>query len=111
MSTPIKGRCHFYSETGTEGGWWAIMSEVPSGRSPYEGLHVLADGDELQIFDPTDPTKVVWSGAIALTLHPLFTVDVFGWWIHADQRGIDRIAWAEFFFKEYPAEVTPKNRT
>lgn len=121
----ITGVCHFYSETGTEGGHWAFQDEkfifedakMPTGiRWSYEGLHVLTDGDHLKIFNPDG--SVYWEGEIKLKRHPLFTetVDVgdedtktaLGFWIHADQDGVERYKWAKPFFEEYKAELELK---
>lgn len=71
----------------------------------YDGSHILRDGDRLTIFSPNDPTLVVWSGVIALRQHPLYTEHASGYWIHADQEGIDRDVWAGYFFENYPAEL------
>ncbi|MBI1968800.1 hypothetical protein HYS49_02720 [Candidatus Woesearchaeota archaeon] len=79
----------------------------PPFFSSYEGLHVLEDGDHLTIYNPKNRDEVVWSGTIALQPYHLFTESAFGWWIHADQRGIDRNAWAKYFFEEYPAKLLP----
>lgn len=72
----------------------------------YEGLHLLQDGDRLTIYHPASK-KEVWSGVINLQQHGLFTEQASGMWIHADQLGIPREVWAEYFFKEYPAELIP----
>jgi len=161
-ATELRGILHLWSETGTEGGYWAFQdqryistnttrfscrkcgaywdkADRPNGPvaddpgairtnsfgrtfcAPgthdfdlvcpldwsYEGLHVLKDGDELTIYDKADPAKVVWSGTIRLRQHPLFTGSARGLWIHADQEGVDREQWAEWFFKEYPATLRP----
>lgn len=105
----LKGVCYFYSETGTEGGYWAFQDNKyisPQGWS-YKGLHILKNGDQLTIFSPDNPTQVVWSGTISLYQLPLFTEDAFGLWIHADQEGVARKIWSTYFFKEYPAELIP----
>ncbi len=73
----------------------------------YEWLHVLKNGDELTIFSPDNLTQVVWSGIISLCGHGVFKEHVFNHWVHSDQEGIDREIWATYFFKEYPAELTP----
>jgi hypothetical protein len=113
----LTGVCHFFSETGTEGGHWAFqdaayITPAGPGRShpswSYEGLHILEDGDRLTIFDREDGSMVVWKGEISLVQHPLFTEDAFGFWIHADQRGIERERWGKWFFGEYPAELVKK---
>ena len=61
----IKGTLFLWSETGTEGGYWAIQDErfiePPTGDWPhprwsYDGLKVLEDGDLLKIFNPDGTT-------------------------------------------------------
>ncbi len=108
----LEGILHLHSETGTEGGYWAFQDSLfISGEDwSYEGLHILKDGDQLTIYHP-DNKNEVWSGVIALKQHPLFTEDARGLWIHADQIGIDRDVWAEYFFKEYPAKLVPSKKT
>lgn len=160
----LEGALEFYSETGTEGGYWAFQDKkfitpnttlftckkcglmwdkekdssdhlknatgkasfktnvfcppeehefnlsCPNFHS-YEGLHVLKNGDHLTIYCEEDPERVLWSGVISLKQHPLFTQDAFGFWIHADQEGMDREAWATYFFKNYPAKLIPFKKT
>lgn len=72
----------------------------------YEGLHILQDGDHLTIYHPNN-NKEVWSGVINLKQHKLFSEDASGMWIHADQIGIERDVWAEYFFKNYSAKLIP----
>ena len=121
MSEPtlIRGKCHLHSETGTEGGHWAVQDErfivdnceCPNGYPPnkphshwsYDGLIYLEDGDHLKIFDPEG--NIYWEGRIQLKRHPVFTEEAYGFWIHADQAGIDRKFWATPFFKHYRAEL------
>jgi hypothetical protein len=127
----IEGKTEFHSETGTEGGHWAVMAndgvhgrdELVDGKCPwgsmgrqglcpvqegswhehgrYEGLHVLANGDRLTIFEE-DGETVKWRGEVELVRHPLFTEDAFGLWIHADQAGTNREEWASMFMKPHP---------
>lgn len=158
----IKGTLTFFTETGTEGGFWALQDEnymgykIPdqcySGQEVsntdltrtgrvwevllrdsitvewydgieegsyvkredllikqwfYEGLHILADGDQLIIYDLDEPEKSVWEGIIQLVHFPLFTEAVFGWWIHSEQQGVSRKSWANWFMDGYPARLTP----
>jgi hypothetical protein len=70
----------------------------------YEGLHILQNGDKLKIYSPKN-NKEVWSGMINLKQYDLRTEHASGYWIHADQIGIERNIWAEYFFKEYPAKL------
>lgn len=112
----LHGHCYFWSETGTEGGHWAFEDERfhwPSlGLNPgsstlgsYGGLHVLRDGDYLEIYDPDNPELIVWKGHILLRQHPLFTEDAYGLWIHTDQEGELREEWSIYFIKGYPAKL------
>ena len=151
---PIKGELEFYSETGTEGGYWAFMDEkfmhipsdsekcaicnhykqyvesypedykgpcrpgehqwelaYPNGVRSREGLHILKDGDELTIYNRENPEKQVWDGVISLQQYGLFTEHAHGWWIHADQIGIERETWARWFLREHPARLIPIERS
>ena len=108
----LKGVVHLHSETGTEGGWWAFQDERfiyppredwPHESWSYDGLHYLENGDHLKIFDPEG--NIYWEGSIQLKMHPVFTEEANGFWIHADQAGIDRQFWARPFFKHYRAEL------
>ncbi len=113
----IRGVLFLWSETGTEGGHWALQDErkiTKTGLAPpmheawsYDGLHPLKDGDRLKIFDKDDPTKVVWQGVIKLKQHPLFTEHANGLWIHTDQEGVDRATWSKWFFGGHTAELIP----
>ena len=77
----------------------------------YEGLHILENRDHLTIYCKENPEKVLWSGVISLKQHPLFTQGAFSFWIHADQKGMDREAWATYFFKNHPAKLIPFKKT
>lgn len=90
-----------------EGHKWTLPKEqYPNGVWSYNGTHILQDGDYLKIYDQTDTDQVVWEGIIDLKPYDVFTQEVYGMWIHTDQKGIDRNVWAKFFFQENPAELT-----
>lgn len=117
----LEGVLHFWSETGTEGGYWAFQDKNfifpptekwPHERWSYEGLHVLEDGDILTIFSKEDATKIVSTGAIKLRNYEVFTESAFGMWVHCDQEGVEREKWAHWFMEGYPAKLTkirPRN--
>ncbi|MDP4010531.1 MAG: hypothetical protein Q8P37_01590 [Candidatus Spechtbacteria bacterium] len=167
MVKVLMGILHFFSETGTEGGYWAFqdsrfitknttrftctkcwayldteadpdsplqvthvmpldeaLEEEESGKRrqdcppdehnfrpvsednwSHEGLHILKDEDVLIIYDKENPDQIVWQGYISLLKHALFAEHASGMWIHADQAGIDRETWANWFFEEYPAKL------
>lgn len=106
----LKGICHFFTETGTEGGFWAFQDNnyINGDNWSYNGLHILDNGDKLTIFCPNSPNKVIWSGTINLKQYPIFTETALDFWIHADQIGIERDTWLMYFFNNYPAELIPK---
>lgn len=85
--------------------------ELHVERWSYEGLNILKTGDSLQIFAAgTDPEKdpeidVEWEGEVKLNDVPLFTEHANGMWIHADQEGVDRDQWAQWFFEDRPARL------
>jgi hypothetical protein len=117
---PIYGVLHFWSETGTEGGHWALQDKrfitpreanVGYDSWDYWGLHVLENGDELTIYDDEDGGEVLWSGVIDLEKYDVFTETTsHGFWKHSDQKGIPKEAWEKCFFKEnYSGKLIKKN--
>lgn len=115
----MKGVCFLYSETGTEGGFWAMQEdgyETKEGDWSYEGLRCLKEGDEFTVFG--DDGRVLWNGIIhqdtetgAIHHHVLRNGKVVcdrnwkqqvvgGMWVHWIQKGMDPDAWGAFFFKE-----------
>ncbi len=102
----LRGVLFFWSETGTEGGYWALQDDCYP--KSYDGLHVLEDGDYLKVFN--EDGSIRWEGVIQLKSYPAFTEHVFNCWIHADQIGTQRQAWADMFFKELKAELQKKTQ-
>ncbi len=122
----LVGTLEFHSETGTEGGYWAFQENKfkhgPVKKCPwdpeecpviqgfseehysYEGLHLLKDGDMLIVYEK-DRTSILWSGEVALDEKPVFTVDVDGVWVHSLPKNVDSQKWAQWFFKNYPADL------
>ena len=112
----IKGVCFLFSETGTEGGWWAVQEDgytYPGGNWMYEGLRFLENGDEFTVYDKDG--SAIWSGIIdqddktgavphtAIRKGKVVEVRgwkqqvVGGWWVHWIQRGMDPEEWGELF--------------
>jgi hypothetical protein len=53
MMKEIKGICFLHSETGTEGGWWAMQEDgfvTEDGHWRYEGMQYLEEGDDFTVF-------------------------------------------------------------
>jgi hypothetical protein len=108
----LEGILHLFSETGTEGGFWAFQDSNYISQDnkswSYDGLHILKDGDQLTIYNPQN-NQEIWSGNIDLIPYKPFKETAGQFWIHADQKNIERETWAEYFFKEYKAKLIKKN--
>jgi hypothetical protein len=75
----------------------------------YKGLHILENQDILKIKDP-ESSNCVWEGEINLKSFGVFQEHAKGAWIHAEQIGIDREKWADYFFNKYPATYQKKEK-
>lgn len=127
LGAVIWGLTHFHTETGTEGGYWAVQDirgidqarPGQPGSWSYYGLLRLRDGDRLTIFEPDGlplqgdkpygqpnwEDSVIWQGEIRLREFPPFTEDALGYWIHAEQEGVPRDQWARWFIRELPCRL------
>lgn len=64
----IKGVCFLHSETGTEGGWWAMQEDgfiTADGHRDYEGLHLLREGDDFTVY--AEDGSVLFHGIIQVS--------------------------------------------
>jgi hypothetical protein len=116
MTSEMRGVCFLFSETGTEGGWWAMQEDgfvTEDGHWKYEGLQYLKEGDDFTVY--ADDGSVLFhdiirqdtrTGAIPrqvipggkLVNHPKCKQQVVGvMWVHWIQRGVDPEAWGQFF--------------
>jgi hypothetical protein len=113
----MKGFCFLFSETGTEGGWWAMQEDGFMDKDgihcSYDGLRTLEENDEFTVYDSDG--NVLWAGIIhqdtkiGLQSHSVFrngkwVVDntwkqqaVDNMWVHWLQAGIDPKVWSELF--------------
>ena len=119
MMKEMKGVCLLFSETGTEGGWWAMQEDgyvAEDGHWLYEGLQYLEEGDDFTVF--ADDGSVLWHGIIrqddktGAIPHRVIrkgkvVIDnswkqqvVGGMWVHWIQKGMDPEAWSELFAGE-----------
>jgi len=92
----VTGRCEAFCETGTEGIIWSVYED---GKTGYDGLNPLHEGDFLKIFNDAARTEVAWEGEIKLKYPPATRFN------RGIQRGVNEKEWAELFFKERPATV------
>ena len=115
-STTRHGRLHFFSETGTEGGWYAWQDDayihrfgepcfsvgamaqtcpVADGSSDehwgYEGLRMLHDGDYLVVYD-RDGAAELFRGDVVLTrredVYESADATVFGLWVNQEPAAV-----------------------
>jgi hypothetical protein len=100
----IEGTLEDFSETGTEGVWWALVDDENSG---YDNLHIIEPGDHLTILDQLG--RKLWSGVIRYDrkagwhrypLNPKYGQPcALGYWIHWTQKGFKPDDWARFFVR------------
>jgi len=115
----MKGVCFLHSETGTEGGWWAVQEDGfadNDGHWTYDGLRYLEARDDFTVY--ADDGRVIFhdiirrdtrTGAIPhqvvrkgkLVNHRSWKQQIVaGMWVHWIQRGYDPEAWGELFMGE-----------
>lgn len=108
----LNGYLDFYTESGTEGGYWSFVSDdcyqhSPDRDSPYDHLFILKDGDYLEIIDETQTPTLITNVIINLEIYPIFTEHCSnGFWKHSDQIGFDKGIWEKYFFGNYRARLT-----
>jgi hypothetical protein len=114
----MRGVCFLFSETGTEGGWWAIQEDgflCEDGiHWKYEGLQYLKEGDDFTVY--AEDGSVLWHGIIhqdkktrmrarqvinkkgkLVNSRTWKQQEVGGMWVHWLQAEIDPDAWADLF--------------
>lgn len=123
----IKGVCFLHSETGTEGGWWAMQEDgyrTDDGHWRYEGMNYLEEGDDFTVFAVDG--SVLWhgiihqddkTGAVPHRVIRKVVIDhswkqqvVGGMWVHWLQKGMDPEAWSELFIGEKRCIVRREER-
>jgi hypothetical protein len=117
MIKEMTGVCFLFSETGTEGGWWAMQEDdlvTENGKHwRYEGLRYLEEGDDFTVY--AGDGSVLFHGVIhqdsttGAIAHRVLrngkrVIDqswkqqvVGGLWVHWVQEGMDPEAWGELF--------------
>lgn len=102
-----------FFEQGMEGLLWALQLD---GKSGYDGLFDLKEGDGLTITDHNG--IVVWQGTIALEQkrllvlvdpeYPEFRIESEKFFNHGVQKGVSHLQWAEWFRRGYRGTVWRK---
>ncbi|HUO14044.1 MAG TPA: hypothetical protein VMX38_03585 [Verrucomicrobiae bacterium] len=129
MMKEMKGVCFLFTETGTEGGWWAIQEDGfvdEEGYWSYNGLRPLKNGDDFTVY--AEDGSVLWHGIIhqdsktGAIPHRVIrkgkvVIDnswkqqvVSGFWVHWVQKGMDPEAWGDLFFGDKRCLVRRKEK-
>ena len=117
VGTEMKGVAFLFSETGTEGGWWAMQEDGFLSNDgihwSYDGLRLLEEGDDFTVY--AGDGSVLWQGIIhqdtTTGLIPRQVIRkgklvndrtwkqqvVGGLWVHWVQAGIDPEVWGDLF--------------
>lgn len=118
MPKALEGYLYGYFETGYEGTYWVFLeNEINNcsntGKSPYDYMHFLEDGDYLEVFKDG---KLFWSGVIkqdSKTNKKQSPYNPNWWqqvscnrWVHWIQEGFDHDEWGKMFFRQYKAKLT-----
>lgn len=99
----IFGALEPFCETGTEGIVWSV-SEY--GKTGYDGLHTLKDGDSLTVYGAVRDGEVEWEGTLDFTPEKLEKV---GWTeILRQANHMPTQKWLEMSWQKRPAVIVPK---
>jgi hypothetical protein len=109
----MKGVCLLFSETGTEGGWWAMREDGLVTEDGDGELQSLEEGDDFTVY--ADDGSVLFQGVIhkdtttgavprqvlrngKLVNHSTWKQQVVGgMWVHWVQSDVDPEIWGELF--------------
>jgi hypothetical protein len=115
----IKAVCFLFSETGTEGGSWAVQEDgfiTPDGDWRYEGIQLLQEGDDFTVY--AEDGGILFNGIIRrdtkteaiprqILRNGRLENDpkrkrqaVGGMWVRWVQKGMDPEAWGRLFDEE-----------
>ncbi len=103
----VRGVPYAFFETGTEGVMWSVLED---GKSGYDALNIIEEGDHLTIYANDEKETVMFSGLIVEDVetglyshpqNPRYKQQVaLGMWIHWVQEGWEPDQWAELFMKD-----------
>ena len=119
MMREMRGVCFLFSETGTEGGWWAMQEdgfEDEEGSWSYDGLRQLQEGDDFTVYAGDGSVlfhgiihRDTETGAIPRQIirdEQLLNDQIWrqqvsrGMWVHWTQKGMAPDVWSELFVGE-----------
>ena len=100
----IFGSLEPFCETGTEGVIWAVYEY---GKSGYDGLHCLDDGDRLTVYSEVRDGDVEWHGK--LDFGPENVTTVAKWHeVMRETNHMDTGKWLEMNWQNRPVIVIPR---
>jgi hypothetical protein len=98
----IYGALDAFSETGTEGVIWSL-SEY--GKTGYDGLNCLKNGDKLTVYDTVRDGAVEWEGRVDFSAP---NVTKIGWTeVMRTSAHMDTENWLQLSWQRRPAVLTP----
>lgn len=101
--TVIYGALEPFCETGTEGVIWSVHEY---GKSGYDGLNCLEEGEKLTVFSSVRDGEVEWEGELDFSEE---RVTKIGWTeILRETKHMNTEDWLQMSWQNRPVIVTPK---
>lgn len=108
----FQGTLEAFSETGTEGIWWAFCDYDDKG---YGSLHILEEGDYLKVYKNKDRKRIHWEGKICQDKEtnlekisgggPSPRQVIYECSVHWLQKECNPNFWADMFFNDMHSEL------
>ncbi len=98
----IYGALYPFSETGTEGTLWSVHEY---GKTGYDGLNILKNGDKLTVYSVVRDGDIEWEGPVQFDDPNPSKV---GWTeVMRRAKHMDTEKWLDLFYQNRPAVITP----
>lgn len=100
----VYGALYDYLEQGSEGPAWCVSAY---GKTGWDGLHLLADGDRLTVYSRVRKGAVEWEGRFASGPEQLEKIDD-AVAVARETRHVTSKQWLEWSRQRRPAVIVPR---
>lgn len=97
------GMLDAFAETGTEGSIWSVCEY---GKSGYDALHCLEEGDELTVYSNVRDGDIEWEGEVSFGPEDVTKIG----WIEVlrETNHVETEEWLQWNWHKRPVIVVPK---